>query len=145
MSNLKVGYAKTTSLSAVVFCHLFYEISGTSACNSVGLPLSKPRAPSCWLNLYFCFIFLKLLSAKKPKITTSIPRTTSLHGEGQIAETAAKAPKTMVKICQTIFTSFLTSMLDPSLYRPLGEQEFLFYHKASFLWQPPTLLWQLHV
>jgi len=28
-----------------MFCHLFYEVSGTSACNSVGLPLSNPRAP----------------------------------------------------------------------------------------------------
>jgi hypothetical protein len=27
------------------FCHLFFEVSGTSACNSVGPPLSKPRAP----------------------------------------------------------------------------------------------------
>jgi hypothetical protein len=28
-----------------MFCHLFYEVGGTSACNSVGLPLSNPRAP----------------------------------------------------------------------------------------------------
>ena len=28
-----------------MFCHLFCEVGGTSACNSVGLPLSNPRAP----------------------------------------------------------------------------------------------------
>jgi len=45
--------ATPTSLLPVVFCHLFYEVSGTSACNSVGLPLSKPRAPRLLAYIYY--------------------------------------------------------------------------------------------
>ena len=40
---IKLHYAKTGS--PFVFCHLFCEVSGTSACNSVGPSLSKPHAP----------------------------------------------------------------------------------------------------